>query len=212
MVRGGQGMVPWGGGKVFLSHNFPLMIPSELPANLHQVRPVVSADERGFVLTDGRHIEADAIIYCTVQLSFLTASCGIEVKDNHVQDLYKHIVNIRHPSMGFIGLPSRVVVFLVIHYQVQYFLATLRGKATLPTFEEMLAITHKTNQEREKQGLPQKHYHTLATTQFEYLADIAREAKLEDLPNFKPRLLTIVLLRLFFSFPVFKNYRYYMYY
>ena len=47
--------------------------------------------------------------------------CGIEVKDNHVQDLYKHIINIRYPTMGFIGLPSRVIVFPLINYQVRSF-------------------------------------------------------------------------------------------
>lgn len=197
--------------KVFLSHKFPVVIPSEFPKTLRQVRAVVKADETGFVLADGTHVEAEAILYCTgykYKFPFLTDECGIEVKDNHVHNLHKHIINIKYPTMGFIGLPSRVIVFPLVNYQVQYFLATLRGEVTLPSFEEMTAIAHKTDQERSEQGLPDKHYHTLAMTQFEYLGDLAREAGLEQPPSFMPQLLMIVLLRLFFSFPVFKSYSY----
>lgn len=50
---------------------------------------------------------------------FLTSECGIEVQENHVRELYKHIVNVRFPTMGFIGLPSRVIVFSVLNYQVK---------------------------------------------------------------------------------------------
>ena len=91
---------------------------------------------------------------------------------------------------------------------MQYFLATLKGEVTLPSLEEMTAIVHKTDQERREQGLLDKHYHTLSTTQFEYLGDLAREAGLEQPPPFMPQLLRIVLLRLFFSFSVFKSYSY----
>ena len=41
------------------------MIPSEFPSNLHQVKSVVTAAKKGFVLADGTFIEADVIIYCT---------------------------------------------------------------------------------------------------------------------------------------------------
>jgi hypothetical protein len=34
---------------------------------------------------------------------FLTASCGISVKERRVGPLYKHLLNIRHPTMAFIG-------------------------------------------------------------------------------------------------------------
>lgn len=199
--------------KVFLSHNLPLMVPSEFPANLHQVQRVVTADEEGFVLTDGKHIQADAILYCTgykYKFPFLMDNCGIEVNDNQVQDLYKHIINVKYPTMGFIGLPSRVIVFPLINYQVQYFLATLTGKVTLPTSEEMMAIAHKTNQERKQQGLPQRQYHILAMAQFDYLGDLAKEAGLGQPPAFMSHLMLIVLLRLIFSFPVFKKYSYHV--
>ncbi|XP_063842422.1 uncharacterized protein LOC135090070 isoform X2 [Scylla paramamosain] len=197
--------------KVFLSHKFPLLIPSEFPNTLHQVRAVVTADETGFVLADGTYVEAEAILYCTgykYKFPFLTDECGVEVKDNRVHNVHKHIINIRYPTMGFIGLPSRAITFPLVNYQVQYFLATLRGEVTLPSLEEMTAIAHKNDQERREQGLLDKHYHTLEMTQFEYLRDLAREAGLEQPPAFLPQLLMIVLFRIFFSFPVFKSYSY----
>ncbi|XP_069936413.1 senecionine N-oxygenase-like [Cherax quadricarinatus] len=51
--------------EVFLSHNQPVPIPSELPHNVRQVRGVVSALRNGFVFGDGSSAEADVILYCT---------------------------------------------------------------------------------------------------------------------------------------------------
>lgn len=36
---------------------------------------------------------------------FLSIGTGIHVEDNFVQPLFKHIFNIEHPTMAFIGLP-----------------------------------------------------------------------------------------------------------
>lgn len=36
---------------------------------------------------------------------FLKNDTGISVKDNYVHPLYKQILNIRFPSMAFIGIP-----------------------------------------------------------------------------------------------------------
>lgn len=60
--------------QVLLAHSLPLKIPSELPCNLHQVRTVANADEKGFVFADGTYSEADAIIYCTGKRSFLSCT------------------------------------------------------------------------------------------------------------------------------------------
>lgn len=89
-------------------------------------------------------------------------------------------------------------------------MAVLQGKVTLPPFEEMLALNCKTDRDRREQGLPEKHSHILAMTQFQYLSDLAKEAGLEEPPAFMPALLKIVLFRLFFSYPIFKNYTYHL--
>lgn len=71
-----------------------------------------------------------------------------------------------------------------------------------------MARNRKTDQQRREQGLPERHYHTLATDQFQYLSDLAAEAGLEEPPAFMSQLWKTVLLRLFLSYPVFKNYAY----
>lgn len=71
-----------------------------------------------------------------------------------------------------------------------------------------MALNRKIDQERREQGLPEKHYHTLAMDQFQYLSDLAAEAGLEEPPAFMSELLKTVILRLFLSYPVFKNYAY----
>lgn len=50
---------------------------------------------------------------------FLNIECGIHVKDNTVQPLYKHIFNIRYPSMVFIGLIIALVDFQLMDLQVR---------------------------------------------------------------------------------------------
>lgn len=51
--------------QVILSHNHPIQIPSELPANVRQTRGIVAAYENGFIFGDGSQAEADVLIYCT---------------------------------------------------------------------------------------------------------------------------------------------------
>ena len=51
--------------QVILSHNHPLQIPSELPANLRQVRGIVAAYENGVIFGDGSQADVDVILFCT---------------------------------------------------------------------------------------------------------------------------------------------------
>lgn len=51
---------------------------------------------------------------------FLHESCGIVVEENCVEPLYKHLVNIRHPSMCLIGVPYYVCAFSMFDLQVSY--------------------------------------------------------------------------------------------
>ncbi|XP_076056880.1 uncharacterized protein LOC143034553 [Oratosquilla oratoria] len=165
--------------EVILSHNYPVPIPSELPPNLKQVRGVVEATEKGFIMADGEKYNADAIVYCTgyeYTFPFLDESCGITVKNNQVMPLYKHIINSTHPSMGFIGIPFQVCPFPTFDIQVQYFLSVITGKVQLPSSPDMLAWLEKDLQVRQKNGWERRHYHCLRVDQWEYCKDLAKEA------------------------------------
>lgn len=51
---------------------------------------------------------------------FLSVDSGIHVEDNFVQPLYKHIFNIEHPTMAFIGLPMTSNNFHTFDLQVNF--------------------------------------------------------------------------------------------
>ncbi|KAK7040644.1 hypothetical protein SK128_018644, partial [Halocaridina rubra] len=50
---------------VYLSHNFPVMLPSELPPNVTQVPGLGKATRDGFNVNDGRLVLVDSILFCT---------------------------------------------------------------------------------------------------------------------------------------------------
>lgn len=65
--------------------------------------------------------EADCIISFAgyeFTFPFLSEKCGVTVEDNVVKPLYKHLINVAHPTMAFIGIPSKIVPFPFFDYQV----------------------------------------------------------------------------------------------
>lgn len=197
--------------EVLLSHNLPVPFPSEFPPNVKQGSGIVKAVENGFYLKDGSFQEADALLYCTgykYTFPFLEDKCGITVENNHVEPLYKQIINASFPTMGFIGLPSRIIAFPLFNYQVQYFLATLTGKTPLPRTAEMKSEIEAYAGERKNQGWKESQYHILQNDQFQYMEDLATLAGVElPSPHLK-KIWGVVIPRLFFSFPIFKSYEY----
>lgn len=49
---------------------------------------------------------------------FLSDDSGIHIEDNFVQPLYKHIINIEHPTMVFIGLADLLGTFMIFDLEV----------------------------------------------------------------------------------------------
>lgn len=94
-----------------------------MPKNLIQVSDVSHVQGNDIFLKDDdvQVVKADVFIYCTgynYNFSFLDKSCGILLEGNHVKPLFKHIVNIKHPSMFFIGIPNQVTPLPLFHIQV----------------------------------------------------------------------------------------------
>lgn len=96
----------------------------------------------------------------------------------------------------------------MIYFQVQYFLATLTGRVILPSTQETTAILHAIDEDRRRQGLTDKGYHSMLGIQKAYLQDLITEARLPPQPDYIYRLLPILILRLVFSFPILKTYKY----
>lgn len=58
---------------------------------------------------------------------FLSADCGIHVDNNFVQPLYKHILNIHHPTMAFICIVTAACYNSVSDLQVSIIIRWMFG-------------------------------------------------------------------------------------
>lgn len=106
--------------QVYLCHNKP-PVRSSLPSNLAQVSGILECiSPHGFLLRDGSKIQADFLLLCTgydFSFPFLDDECGVTVVDRTVRPLFKHIVDTKHPSMAFLGIPTLVCPFPMFDMQ-----------------------------------------------------------------------------------------------
>lgn len=164
---------------VYLSHNQE-RFTSPLPSNMVQVVGVERLEGTKCFLRDGTCVTIDVFLYCTgyrYSFPFLDESCGVKVDDNYVTPLYKHLINIEHPTMAIIGIPSQIVPFPMFHIQIQYFLSFLKNRFTLPSKAEML--------EDAKLKTPKKrHAHKMMIKQWEYNDLLADAGGFDRLPSF----------------------------
>lgn len=83
----------------------------------------------GAEFVDGSEEAFTVIFYATgynFDFPFLTNDSGITVENNFVQPLYKHIVNIEHPTMMFIGVTSGLLpTFPTVELQVHFIFSLL---------------------------------------------------------------------------------------
>ncbi|GLH12119.1 Flavin-containing monooxygenase [Gryllus bimaculatus] len=157
---------------------------SELPANVLQLSAIAEATPTGFVLEDGSAVHADAIVFCTgyrYTFPFLSPQCGVFVRGRRVRPLYKHIVNIEMPSLGFIGIPFIVLPFPLFHCQVAFFLKSLVDPSILPSTEEMYEDERRDFQKRLDLGFPPRYAHKMAQLQWDYNDELADAAGIERL-------------------------------
>ena len=168
---------------VYLSHKGN--VPSKLPDNVKQQRPISFVSADGTVhFDDGQQRKVDAILLCTgyeFSFPFLSESCSIEVCNNRVTHLYKHIFNTKYPTLSFIGLCLRICPFPLFSLQAQYIAAVLSGKKKLPSEKDMNDEEEKDFQEKLSSGLDKKYAHKLGDSQWEYDKTIAELAGTQPL-------------------------------
>ncbi|KAL0123019.1 hypothetical protein PUN28_007568 [Cardiocondyla obscurior] len=165
---------------VYLSHNHD-KLTSSLPSNMTQIAGVESIDKNIFHLKDGTTIDAiDVFLFCTgykYSFPFLDKSCGVQVDNNYITPLYQHFINIEHPSMCIIGIPTVVVPFPMFHMQVQFFLALLQNRITLPAKLVMLENSALKSSNK-------RHAHKLMDRQWDYNDSLAIAGGFNRLPLF----------------------------
>ncbi|XP_046385336.1 flavin-containing monooxygenase FMO GS-OX4-like isoform X2 [Ischnura elegans] len=197
--------------EVFLCHRLPHKMKFELPDNVKQLPSIVSAFEGGFVLEDGRKCEADMVLFCTgyqYNFPFLSSDCKIQVIDNRVVPLYKHIINIEYPTMCFIGLPFIVLPFVMFDYQVQFFIKTLDLPVILPSKEEMEKDSAEDLKKRIDLGMPSRYAHKLDYMQWEYFEYLAKSADIPKPPVLLRKIYEDVRKTIKTDVMNFKTYRY----
>lgn len=97
-------------------------LPSILPDNVMQVAQVVGANDGELLLSDGTSVKADALVFATGYLydfPFLDDSTGIFVEGGkYVRPLHEQFINIKHPTMAILNIPSPSFGFIMPHSQV----------------------------------------------------------------------------------------------
>ncbi|KAK9704253.1 Flavin-binding monooxygenase-like [Popillia japonica] len=156
--------------KVFLSHRFSGVV---------RVAPAVI--QKPVVKKISDKLKIDAIVYCTgykYDYPFLSEDCRIQCDGESVKYLYKHIINVEHPTMGFLGICHQICPFPVCDVQAQFFLGSLLGRFNLKTKAEMI----KEIRDGIEDGTLGKQIHRIAEKQKDYCDDLAKIGKFRSLP------------------------------
>lgn len=169
---------------VYLSHHGN-RFTCQLPSNLEQLSDIsIIEDDGSIVFEDGERRQADAIMFCTgymFSFPFLSKECGITVHDSRVTPLYKHLFNIKYPSMAFIGLPIRICPFPQFSLQARLIAAVLMQKTILPSTEEMLEDEENDFQAKMSQGIKHHYAHLLGPRQWDYNKEITELAQCDPM-------------------------------
>ncbi|XP_063618898.1 senecionine N-oxygenase isoform X1 [Cydia splendana] len=171
---------------VILSHHLKEQPRTVFPENLVQKPDIERLEGKKVVFVDGSVEEVDVVFLCTGYLynfPFLHPSCGVVVDDNCVEPLYKHLVNIRHPSMCFVGVPYYVCAFSMFDLQVRYYVRSMNGTFKLPSQEAMTRDWEEEKLDRAARGYTKRQTHMMGPDQEKYYASLANEAQTKNLPS-----------------------------
>ncbi|KAH8418648.1 hypothetical protein KR222_008443, partial [Zaprionus bogoriensis] len=172
---------------VFLSHHLAATPNTAFMGNVTQKPDVERFTKDGAIFKDGSSESFDHVMYCTgYHYSFpcLSTDVGIQVIDNFVQPLWKHCININHPTMAFIGLPFNVIPTQIFDMQVRFTLKFYTGQRELPSQATMIDELEKEQGERWEYGYcNRKKAHQMGERQFVYYNELAKLAGIE---NIKP--------------------------
>lgn len=126
--------------KLVHSHHLSYNQPN-FPANYIKKPDVLHFTSNGAVFNDETAEDFDIVILCTgydYYHPFLKEkTSGITATKKYVLPLYRHLVNIKYPSMTFVGV-SKKVITRVMDAQGQYSAALAAGKFELPPQGVML--------------------------------------------------------------------------
>lgn len=172
--------------EVTLSHHIPLKATIKLTDNLILRPDTRELTETGAVFIDDTECSADSVIYCTgfkTLFPFLSVDSGISVVDNHVQPLYKQIININHPTMAIIGLDFLVCIQMHFDVQSQFAIKMWAQGIQFPPKEEMLKDAADNLEKRLKRGWKPKHAHRMGDFMADYYRQLSEIIEFRGIPK-----------------------------
>lgn len=172
--------------RVTLSHHLKQKPQTIFPKNLTQRSDVLQIHENGAEFTDGSSETFNAIVFCTgykYTFPFLSVDCGVSVEENYVSPLYKHVLSINNPTMGFIGLPFQVCASQMFDLQARFCIALWSDETKMPTKEQMQEDTDEEMAARWARGYTKRQAHMMGPDQEKYYKELADCA---DLLPLKP--------------------------
>lgn len=166
----------------------------------------------GAVFIDGSDCEVDAILYCTgfkYSFPFLSTDCGIYVEgEKYVRDLFKQTINIRRPTMAFIGLNFLVAAQMHFDLQSQFVAKVWATGRQLPSKEEMLKDTEEDLQMRLNRGWQRRHAHKMGDLMADYYRQMAEYADIRIMPNVYLKIWKSVGMGIFSNYLNYRKFRY----
>ena len=169
---------------IYLSHR-QAHVTAIIPENVTQVPCVQTITETGAILDSGEAISVDSILLCTgyeFEFPFLAPECGIAVDKERVTTLYKHLFNVKYPTMVLPGIPCTILPWPFIEMQMKLVLSVWFGSKSLPSHEDMIQDCEHDCQERHSQGIKA---HVMGPLQWPYTDELA---KMAGVPKYPPRL------------------------
>ena len=158
---------------------------SEQKGRIRRCPPLACFEGSDVVLTNGERIaEVDAMLFCTgywYRFPFLASGLAA-VGDNWVKGLYRQVVDLEDPSLGFIGLPFRIVPFPLFQRQARWFARSLAEHFPMPA----LADRRRTHCDEiaglRSAGVAERHFHRLEDAQIDYMNRLAEQCDDRPVP------------------------------
>lgn len=139
---------------------------------------IMAFTPKGVIFRDESFEELDDVIFCTgydFNHPFLDESCGVTSTAKFVLPLHKQLVNIKHPSMVFIGIAKKIIT-RVMDAQAEYAALLASGKLKLPSQEEMLNSWLKHISSLQVKGMKIIDLNVVGSEMDQYFGNLTEEA------------------------------------
>lgn len=160
--------------------------------NLSRMPTIEALQEDGRLRLRGGAITEpiDDLIYCTgyhYRYPFIDPAV-LSIADNWVQPLYRDLLHVDFPTLGFIGIPFRVVPFPLFEMQAKWFARLLSRHFRAPSSDAMRAHAAVAIAALRAHGVKQRHYHQQTIDCFPYLDALADECGAARAPQWQRHL------------------------